>query len=439
MKGKFKRWLFGESHLHTAAEEGNLEAVKELLDNGADIEKKDRDGSTPLMLASYYGNIDIVELLLSKGANCNSKNIKLNKTALHGAVERENFEIVKLLIDHGAQVNVRGMSNFTPLHVITTYFECNENEDIPDWNRLWNMNIWNKKRTNIFKLLLNHGADVNAKGKDGWTPLHLAVRSPWSSIEIVKLLLEKGSDIHAKATYSPDYSPGGFSPGKITSGFTPIILAAQSGRKEIVELLLDYGANVNDKSDDGSTPLHGACASIVMAIKDGAIESHEDVDGIPDEKEVVEFLISKGANVNASHLYGETPLHLAAEFGNLGIVELLLKHGANTLAEDQNHLTALGRAEKQKHKEIVKILREREHIEPTKKIYIIATILSFIACFFGGAILSSFLIDIFNIPRKGSMIAPLIVLGSLAFSFSIWFYIIRIKIDPKLKKKEINR
>ena len=93
-------------------------------------------------------------------------------------------ECVKLLLEHGADINIKENYGWTALHMACRY--CNEDSSIE-----------------CVKLLLEHGADVNAKENDGWTALHLACRycNEDSSIECVKLLLEHGADINIKNIY----------------------------------------------------------------------------------------------------------------------------------------------------------------------------------------------------------------------------------------------
>ena len=113
------------------------------------------------------------------------------------------------------------------------------------------------------------------KNDDGWTPLHKAAYEGYR--EIVELLIAKGADVNAK--------------GGVTKGTIPLHKAASNGHKEVAEVLIAKGADVNAKSENGRTSLHNA-----------ALSGH---------KEVVELLISKGADLNAMHVTGGTPLDSA--------------------------------------------------------------------------------------------------------------------------------
>ena len=142
------------------------------------------------------------------------------------------------------------------------------------------------------------GADVNAGRSDGGgTPLHFA--AGWGHKEIAELLIAKGADVNAK------------SEGLDMDGWTPLHCAAVFGKNEVVELLIAEGADINAKNRGGVTPLY-----------DAAFKGH---------KEIAELLIAKGADVNAKNENGYTPLDFAKRHPE--IAELLRKHGGKTADE----------------------------------------------------------------------------------------------------------
>ncbi|RYP21555.1 hypothetical protein DL765_002191 [Monosporascus sp. GIB2] len=155
----------------------------------------------------------------------------------------------------------------------------------------------------VSKLLLDKGADIEAKDEYGRTPLLLAALFKYEAV--VRLLLDKGADIEAQDQ----------------SGLTPLLLAASHGHKTIVELLLDRGANIEAKDESGWTPLF-------LAILNG-------------HKTVVELLLDRGADIEAKEEYGETPLLMAASDGYKTIVELFLDRGADIEAKDVSGRTPL--------------------------------------------------------------------------------------------------
>ena len=160
--------------IHDAATKGNIEAVKQHLDAGADVELKCVNcGGTVLRHAVSGGHIEIVELLVSKDADVNAKTEE-GESPLHLAANRGHKEIIELLIARGADVDAKGDSGRTPLHVAAQ-----------------------KGHKEIIELLIAKGADVDAKG--GWkegTPLLYA--ATYGHKEVVELLIAKGADVNAK-------------------------------------------------------------------------------------------------------------------------------------------------------------------------------------------------------------------------------------------------
>ena len=136
--------------IHDAARDGDLAGVQAELDKGADVNKKDNDGMTPLNYAAVFGEKEIVELLLANGADVNAK-AKDGVTPLFDAVATVQKEIAKLLIINGADVNVADPFSMTPLHFAAVFGQ-----------------------KEITELLLAECADVDAKNLDDETPLDMA-------------------------------------------------------------------------------------------------------------------------------------------------------------------------------------------------------------------------------------------------------------------------
>lgn len=191
---------------------GTTAIVEVLLDqNRGNIEARDKEGETPLILAARGGHADTVRLLLDKGATIDART-KHNSTALHMAADGGHENIARLLLEKGAMVDAKTNYDSTPL-----LLSANDGHE------------------DVVRLLLDHGAYVNATDQDGGTPLHWAAQKGYYSV--VRLLLEKGASIDARTKY----------------GSTPLILAAKEGHESVVRLLLEKGANVSAKISRGDT------------------------------------------------------------------------------------------------------------------------------------------------------------------------------------------
>jgi ankyrin repeat protein len=163
---------------------------------------------------------------------------------------------------------------------------------------------------------LDKGVEVDVKDIHVRPPLHHAV--VWGGKEVVELLIDNGADVNAKVD---------------VFGNTPLHLAASGGHEEIVELLIANGPDVNVKNKNGTTPLHNAVT-----------------------KEIAELLIANGADVNAKDTWGQTPLYLAAEKGHKEVAELLIAAGTDVNVKGDGGWTALHKATGQGHKETVELL-----------------------------------------------------------------------------------
>jgi ankyrin repeat protein len=278
-----------------AIRDADPQAVRMLLDGGADLNARDAEGNTPLILASFYASPECVALLLRKGADANAAN-KAGVTALIRAAT--NHEKSLSLVNAGAEVGVRtaDLGN-TPLILAA---RCAGN-------------------SRTVKLLLERGADPTERNNIGISPIISAAAS--GDLEMVKLLLDAG----ARADDFPQSKDPRAT--DIAAGLrTPLMWAAYHNDERMVRLLLDHGADPNWSTYFG-TPLSQACWH----------------DGF----EAAAVLIDHGANVDARDaVAGFTPLHWAAGDESLRphLVKLLLGSGADPNAAGGESVGALGLA-----------------------------------------------------------------------------------------------
>ncbi len=159
--------------LHKSSIVGHVEAVRMLLEHGANTTAQDNRGRTSLHMASRGGHVDVVGLLLEHGVDAVAKDNN-GETPLHYAASRGQVEVTRLLLEWGVDVTAQEhIGRLTPLH-----------------RAAW------RGQVEVGRLLFEHGADAAAKGTDGYTPLqHAADRG---HVEFVRLLLERGADATTK-------------------------------------------------------------------------------------------------------------------------------------------------------------------------------------------------------------------------------------------------
>jgi ankyrin repeat protein len=277
-----------------AVEKKEWEKVIKLVNEGADVNIKLRNGLTPLHLAAYERHAKVVELLVDAGANIQEK-MDTGATALHLAAQDGHDKMVELLLGKDAKIDEKMNDDVTALHLAA--------QDGHD---------------KVVELLLSKGAKIDEKRNDGATALHLAAQNGHD--EVVKLLLGKGVNIQEKKD----------------AGHTALHVAAQEGYANVVGLLLEGKAKVDEKTDDGYTALHLAAQA-----------GHD---------EVVKLLLGKGAKIDEKMNEGYAALHVAAENGHEEMVELLLNKGAKIDEKTNNGTTALHLAAYQRHAKVVELL-----------------------------------------------------------------------------------
>lgn len=255
----------GITPLMYAAEIGSVDAMRLLLDRGADVNAQNAFGSTALMWS--VSDPAKVRLLLDHGAQVNTA-AKSGRTALIiAAFTNPSAEVVRLLLGKGAKVGVMDVRHVTPMDAATfgndtatvrLLLEAGADIETPDTfiGLTPLMNAAGNRNFDAVKLLVAKGAKVNAVSKTeglpkiqtgtvefgGWTPLLMA--SAFGPPESVKLLLDAGARIDAQ-----DYR-----------GFTPLMLAVGTDRydRRIVDLLLAHGADLRPANHDGETALDWA-------------------------------------------------------------------------------------------------------------------------------------------------------------------------------------
>jgi len=249
---------------------GQLDAIKLILAHGGNINAVDGNGMTALHLASQQGNKDVVALLLDNGAQVNAESKSLD-TPLNLAVDSKSMDIIQLLLEHGAKPDTRAnASGFSPLYKAVwqgdTAIAALLLKHATDQNQITAALYFTTDRNlEITKLLLARGANVNITGTYNATPLDVAlVRgcgdayaglwfkrpedvknfscTPTAVINTVTLLLEHGAKVDMPEN----------------NGVYPLMRAAQTGNLDLVKLLLAHGADINVRDNKGHTVLEYA-------------------------------------------------------------------------------------------------------------------------------------------------------------------------------------
>ncbi|XP_046643175.1 serine/threonine-protein phosphatase 6 regulatory ankyrin repeat subunit B-like [Daphnia pulicaria] len=321
----------GLTPLHLAIKLRKTKMVQLLLKPpmNADPTKRDASGKSALLLAASIFRMkeEIIDLLLEHD-KVNVDDVNENgETALHLSAMNSNVNIFQKLLERGANPNIFDKWGQSPLHVALLERNCNEIIDLLLAHGKFNVDdVDGKGQTalhlsvrdvNIFRKLLENGANPNIYDKWGRSPLHLAARK-MNGNEIMDLLLAhskvKVDDVDGK-------------------GQTALHIAAYEPNVNVVEYLINKGANLNAVDKRGWSPLHVAA---------------KERDGIPIIDLLLEAKKVKGiGDVNDQNKQGRTALHYAAAYSNEITAEHLIKKGANVNRRNNNgdtplHYAALG-------------------------------------------------------------------------------------------------
>jgi ankyrin repeat protein len=284
------------------------------------------------------------------------------RPALIAAAQVGVVGIVKVLLEEGAEVNAKTNDGDTAL--MTAALEGH---------------------TDVAILLTDKGADVNAKKSDGWTVLMAAVLG--ERVGIVRALINKGADVNAKTNEDGTalmaaaqlgnvditlalLEKGANTNAKATNGATPLIQATQEGNIEVAKILLANGADMNAQRIDGSSALMMSVQNGHTAIVQLLLDAGADVDATrPDDgvtalmlaanlfPDIVRLLLNKGADVNKARTNdGITALMTASQYGQTDSVRIMIEKSADVNARSADGNTALIFAAPKGHREIIELL-----------------------------------------------------------------------------------
>ncbi len=341
-----------DQSLISAVRSEDINQVRTLLASGADVNQLQGDGAAALHWAAHRNNQELASLLIEAGANINAAN-ELGATALWLASINGSPGMLQLLLEAGADANVSLTMGETPL-----------------------MSAARSGNLESVSLLLDHGADVNlAEEERGQTALMWAVAQ--SHADVAQLLLVNGADINmrSKVWYQLENTAGNTNPSgnfkMAHGGSSAIMFAARIGEIETARVLLEAGADVNYTSASGVSALtqaaHSGHEELALfflgqgadpnAMEAGYTALHAAV--LRSQLRLVEALLDKGAVFDTpvehgtpgrrfsadysirSQLIGRDAFWMAAKYGEVEILKILLEKGADPFATDDNGVTTL--------------------------------------------------------------------------------------------------
>ena len=373
---------YGVAPLSIAAINGSARILQQLLTAGAAPDTAMPEGETALMTIARVGNVEALKLLVDRGANVNSRDGFRGQTALMWAAARNNADAVRLLVKAGADVNARTNNapraatrlsesgntfsappptGFTPLlfavragsiEAVRALLDAgaNVNDTLSDGESALVVAAANA-HWQLADILLDRGADPNLDGA-GWNALHQAVRErrpnigfgtpgpiptgTLDSINVIRKMIAKGVNLNARM------QKNGMKDGQRNRlnrlGATAFFLAAKNTDTEVLKVLAEAKADATIPSADGTTPLMVAAGLAIWNPGEdgGSLMGQED-----EVLEAVRMCVELGNDVNAANISGETALQGAAFRGVNIVVQYLADQGATLDAKDSRGWTAL--------------------------------------------------------------------------------------------------
>ncbi|GBP85350.1 Kinase D-interacting substrate of 220 kDa B [Eumeta japonica] len=317
--------------LMVASERGRAEAVRLLVAAGADPNATDADGWGPVALAARAGHAPVVRELLDAGAKVDPRDCG-GWTPLMWASYKGHEEVVAFLLEKGADVHAHGNYNINSLvwaagrrhsgvvaQLLTAGARPNSCDKYATSALTWAARAGD---TASCAALLRAGADPNTAGMYCWTPLLQATHG--NHFEIVQMLLEHKPNVNALDK----------------DGFTALAIACKEGYYDIALALINSGAYINIQDHSKDTPL-------IHAVKGG-------------HKNIVEALLKKHVDVDLQGKDKKTPVYTAVEKGHISILKLLLASNPDLELTTNTGDTPLLRAVRSRNSEMVQLLLERK-------------------------------------------------------------------------------
>jgi uncharacterized protein len=377
---------YGVTPLQLAAVNGSVPAATALLEAGADPNSVLPEGESILMTAARTGSPALLRLLIDRGASLDAKEKWYGESALTWAVAENHADAARVLLQRGADVNVRSaplefprrrngqsvlsLGSWTPLMYAArenaleagrVLVDAKADLDAvdPDGATALVVAIINANYE-FAAFLLDAGANPNIVDKEAaMGPLYAAIdmhrlavghgrpnprpTGTLDAVDVVRRLLDRKADPNVRlnaAIFQRQHTMGDFA---LAKGATPFMRAAKSGDVEVMKLLLEAGADASLTMPNKSTALMFAAG---LGWRDGSPAAPSYDQGTPEEAvQAITLLLERGADLNAANDNGDTALHLAVtNRGAPEIVRFLIARGANLQAQNKRGQTPLAAA-----------------------------------------------------------------------------------------------
>ena len=291
----------GIEPIHKAVLEGRERSLERILKRKADVDLRTNGGATALHMSAWLGDLRMTEMLIDAGANVNAVENR-GGTPLAFSAAHNAKDVARALLRAGASVNPPASEAGSPLFWAASFGDAE-----------------------FVAMLLERGAEVDSKEKGtGSTPLHGAASSGLEPQKKVQILLAAGAEPNAEDS----------------SGKTPLHICSD---KQVGAILLEGGANIRSAAQTGSTPLHSAVL-------------HE-------RTEMVEYLLDRGADPNANDVRGNTALHVVAQYsgrGGLDMAKLLIEAGADPRARNHRGQSPIDEARRAGNRGLLEFLMRHQ-------------------------------------------------------------------------------